>query len=143
MPTSARTPNPALVDTSVAVALVVEDHAHHEAARAAVAGRRLGLAGHAAFETYSVLTRLPAPARRSPGVVGEILRRSFPVSAFLPPEAAAALLDQLPSFGVAGGNVYDALVGAASRHAGLVLLTRDRRAAATYLALAVQHELIG
>ncbi len=108
-----------------------------------MAGRRLGLAGHAAFETYSVLTRLPAPARRSPEVVGEILRRSFPIAAFLPGEAAAALLVQLPALGVAGGNVYDALVGAASKHHGLMLLTRDRRASATYVALGVEHELVG
>ncbi len=143
MPTSDRGRTDALVDTSAAVALVVEDHAHHEAVRAALTGRRLGLAGHAAFETYSVLTRLPGSARRSATVVGEILRRSFPGSAFLPTEAAAALLVRLPELGLAGGAVYDALVGAASRHHGLVLVTRDRRAAATYRTLDVDHELIG
>lgn len=55
-----------LVDTSVAVALVVSDNEHHASTVDALAGRRLGLAGHAAFETCSVLTRLPAPARRTP-----------------------------------------------------------------------------
>lgn len=58
-----------VVDTSVAVAIVVEDHEHHAATMRAINGRRLGLAGHAAFETFSVLTRLPPPLRRSPEAV--------------------------------------------------------------------------
>jgi len=63
MPTSADAE--LLVDTSVAVALMVSDHKHHEAVT--LAGVRLGLSGHAAFETFSVLTRLPPPLRRTPG----------------------------------------------------------------------------
>jgi uncharacterized protein with PIN domain len=50
----------ALLDTSAAIALVVEDHEAHAATFAALKDRRVGLAGHAWFETYSVLTRLPA-----------------------------------------------------------------------------------
>lgn len=50
-----------LVDTSVAISLVVEDHTHHRATMDAIGARRLGLAGHAAFETFSVLSRLPGP----------------------------------------------------------------------------------
>ncbi len=142
MPTNGRSRTDVLVDTSVAVALVVEDHEDHDVVRHALADLRLGLAGHAAFETYSVLTRLPGSARRSATLVGEILRQSFPRSAFLPAEAAAALLARLPSLGLAGGAVYDALVGSAARHHGLVLMTRDRRASVTYRALEVEHELI-
>jgi predicted nucleic acid-binding protein len=66
MPDSARSAE-LLVDTSVAVALVVSDHEHHESTFETLRRRKLGLAGHAAFETFSVLTRLPSPARRSPG----------------------------------------------------------------------------
>ena len=40
-----------LLDTSAAVALILEDHDAHAATVAAVHGRRLGLAGHAWFET--------------------------------------------------------------------------------------------
>lgn len=60
MPTSAEHGPELLVDTSLAVALSVRDHEAHNAALAAVTGQRIGLAGHAAFETFSVLTRLPA-----------------------------------------------------------------------------------
>jgi toxin FitB len=47
-----------LVGTRVAVALLVVDHPHHEVVFDATARRDLGFAGHAAFETFSVLTRL-------------------------------------------------------------------------------------
>ena len=64
MPASGSGPD-LLVDTSVAVALTVADHEHHVATFEALGDRRLGLAGHAAFETFSVLTRLP-PRRAAP-----------------------------------------------------------------------------
>ena len=40
-----------LLDTSAAIALVLEDHDSHAATVIAVRGHRLGLAGHAWFET--------------------------------------------------------------------------------------------
>lgn len=85
----------AFCDTSVAVALVVVDHDHHAQAAKQVRRRRLGLSGHAAFETFSVLTRLPPPLRRSPAVVSAVLQSAFPYSRFLGSEAAAALMEQL------------------------------------------------
>ena len=122
----------ALVDTSVAIPLVVADHEHHRAVVEAVGSKKLGLAGHAAFDTFSILTRLPPPARRSPSVVGRLLAQNFPATRFLSDHAAAELLARLGALGVAGGAVYDALVGAAGVEHGLTLLTRDRRAADTY-----------
>jgi predicted nucleic acid-binding protein len=142
MPASARRPE-LLVDTSVAVALVVADHRDHGTTFDAVAGRRLGLAGHAAFEAFSVLTRLPAPARRTPATVARLLAANFPDSRFLSEQAAAALLADLQTKGIAGGSVYDALVGAAAAEHRLPLATRDRRALDTYRALDVAVELVG
>jgi predicted nucleic acid-binding protein len=141
MPTSGSRPE-LLVDTSVAVALTVADHEHHEAAFQALGDRRLGLAGHAAFETFSVLTRLPPPARRTPATIARLLAADFPHSRFLGAEAAAALLGELNALGIAGGAVYDALVGASAREHGLRLATRDGRAIETYRALNVQVELV-
>jgi predicted nucleic acid-binding protein len=131
-----------LIDTSVAVALVVADHAHHETTFTTLGDRRLGLAGHAAFETFSVLTRLPPPARRTPATVARLLAASFPHSRFLSAQAARALLDNLGSGDIAGGAVYDALVGACANEHGLALATRDRRALETYRALDVRVELM-
>jgi len=131
-----------LVDTSVAVPLVVADHGSHAAVRSAVGGARLGLAGHAAFETFSVLTRLPAPARRGAATVSRLLEANFPATCFLPEPAATDLLARLARLGIAGGAVYDALVGAVAVHHSLPLLTRDERALDTYRALDARHELV-
>jgi predicted nucleic acid-binding protein len=131
-----------LVDTSVAVALVVADHEQHETTTRALRGRKLGLAGHAAFETFSVLTRLPPPARRTPAAVARLLAVGFPASTFLGARATSALLAELARGGIAGGAVYDALVGAVAREQGLALATRDRRALDTYRALDVDVELL-
>jgi len=79
-----------------------------------VRGKRLGLCGHASFETFSVLTKLPPPLRRPPAMVGAVLHSTFPCSRYLSPAAASELIAQLAGKGVAGGAVYDALVAAAA-----------------------------
>src|SRR5262245_48168256 len=114
-----------LLDTSAAVALSVEDHVHHAATVDALGGRKLGLAGHAAFETFSVLTRLPPPARRPPAVIARLLATNFPHTRFLSSEAAHTLFGELANGEIAGGAIYDALVGAAAREHGAVLVTHD------------------
>ncbi len=141
MPTRGSDPD-LLVDTSVAVALLVADHVHHAATSDAVGRRRLGLAGHATFETFSVLTRLPPPARRTPRVVAELLQENFPESRHLSATAARRLLRECASVGIGGGAVYDALVGAAAVEHGGVLATRDRRALETYRTLGVELEIL-
>ena len=132
----------ALVDTSLAVALVVADHEQHRSAVDAIGSTTLGLAGHAAFETFSILTRLPPPGRRSPGAVARLIAHNFPATRFLSDRAAAELLARLGTLGIAGGAVYDALVGAAAVEHGLTLMTRDRRAADTYRRLDVKFVLV-
>lgn len=141
MPTRAKAPD-VLVDTSVAVALSVANHEFHTATIDALDGRRLGLAGHAAFETFSVLTRLPAPARRPPGVVAHLMRENFPGTRFLTVEGAAELLARFAGGEFAGGAVYDALVGATAIEHGSTLATLDRRALDVYRVLGVDVELL-
>ena len=131
-----------LLDTSTAVALVLEDHEAHVATLEAVRGRRLGLAGHAWFETYSVLTRLPAGLRRSPADALLLLARNFPASGFLGEADAADLGGELARLQISGGAVYDALVGAAARQHRLPLVSSDARARPVYEALGVELERI-
>ena len=131
-----------LLDTSTAIALILEDHEAHASTLDAVRGRRLGLAGHAWFETYSVLTRLPAGLRRSPADAHRILARNFPASEFLAEAAAADLIRDLPRLGISGGAVYDSLVGAAARQHRCPLASRDARARPVYEALGVEIELL-
>ena len=132
-----------LLDTSVAIALIVEDHELHATALAAVQSRRLGLAGHAWFETYSVLTRLPGARRRSPADALRLLTHDFPASTFLGDDASRALGAEIARLGISGGAVYDALVGAASRQRHQRLVSADMRARSVYEALGVDVEVIG
>jgi predicted nucleic acid-binding protein len=141
MPTSDNRPQ-LLIDTSVAVALAVAGHERHQATRKAIGDRSCGLSGHAAFETFSVLTRLPGPNRRTPAAVARLLAHNFPGSRFLSAQDAQRLHARLASLGIAGGTVYDALVAATAAEHGITLATRDRRAAETYRALDIDFELI-
>ncbi len=131
-----------LLDTSAAVAFLVRDHAHHGETFEALAPRDLGLCGHAAFETFSVLTRLPPPSRLTRAAVHQLMSSNFPHSRFLGGPAAARLLAALAGSGIAGGSVYDALVGATAVEHHLRLVTRDRRALSTYRELGVDVEVI-
>jgi predicted nucleic acid-binding protein len=128
-----------LLDTSAAIALVDPDHPFHEAVRAATRGRPLGLAGHAHFETFSVLTRLPTPKRQSADDARRLIAAEFPESRFLAPAEQAALVAEFASAGVVGGAVYDGLVGAAARAHALTLVTCDVHARGSYAALGVAH----
>lgn len=143
MPTSVEAKRPdLLVDTSAAVALSVGGHEHHAATAQALEGQVLGLAGHAAFETFSVLTRLPPPARRPPAVVARLMAQNFPETRFLSVDGTARLLALLAGGEISGGSVYDALVGAAASEHGMPLATNDRRAVDTYRVLGVDVVLL-
>lgn len=141
MPTSAERPE-VLVDTSVAVPFVQTNHEHHDAVLAALRDRRRGLAGHAAFEVFAVLTRLPPPNRLAAADAHRVLVQNFPGTRLLGADEAADLLARLPALGIAGGSVYDALVGAVAVQHRLPLATRDRRALNTYRSLGVDLELL-
>jgi predicted nucleic acid-binding protein len=131
-----------LLDTSAAIPFIVKDHDHHDITRAHLRGKRLGLAGHAWFESYAVLTRLSGGRRRSPAEATRLLAQNFPASEFLSEVAARKLSTELARLTISGGAVYDALVGAASREHGQTLVSRDARAQPTYEALGVVSEVI-
>lgn len=103
----------------------------------------MGLAGHAAFETFSVLTRLPPPDRLTPQAARRLIEVDFPDTRFLSSQGSADLVARLAASGVSGGAVYDALVAAAAAEHGLKLVSRDARAAGTYRAIGVDLELLG
>lgn len=131
------------VDTSVIVASFAPWHEHHEIAFAAV-GRVDGVVAHCLLETYSVLTRLPAPHRMAPDVVSRYLQLTFGDQTVfgLPPAEQRKLVTSCASQGLSGGAVYDAVIAATCARANAKLLTLDGRARQTYAALAIDHELI-
>lgn len=129
-------------DTSVLVAGFATWHEGHGPAVRAL-NRGVRIIAHTAFETYSVLTRLPPPHRVQAGVVSAYLA-AISTSDYLTldPQSLRGLLDHLPNQGVTGGATYDALIGWTAKRAGATVLTRDRRAVPTYERLSVEFELV-
>ena len=98
----------------------------------------------AAFETYSVVTRLPAPHRGSPMHVLRFLCESFDGDWLtLPGSSVRRLIEELAEKGIVGGATYDGLIAGTVRATGARLLTRDVRARGTYELLGVDVELVG
>jgi hypothetical protein len=100
------------------------------------------MSGHAAVELLSVLTRLAPPHRLSPAAALRLEETNFPESRFLSATDAKGLLREFAETGLAGGALYDGLVGAAARKHKLPLITCDRRAEPTYRVLGVNYELL-
>jgi len=131
------------VDTSVVVAAFASWHEGHASAAGTLA-RKPRVPAHVLVETYSVLTRLPAPHRAPARLVAEFLSHRFTEPPLLlPARSHLRFLEEVAALGLAGGSAYDALIAATARHAGALLLTRDRRAAGTYERLHVEYELVG
>lgn len=130
------------VDTSLVVAAFASWHERHEAARRALDGG-VRLVEHCALETYSVLTRLPAPHRARGELVLEFLKARFP-QPFLRLSAAAYrdFLSSLPDRAVSGGAAYDALVAATAADHDAELVSCDRRAAVVYERYRVRTHLL-
>ncbi len=126
------------VDTSVAVALLVQSHREHQTVVRWWSGQEIALSGHALAETYSVLTRLPGDSRLAPADAARLIAARFSAPLMLSSARARKLPETLSRLGIAGGAVYDALVALAAREHGAALATRDARARGTYDAVGVE-----
>ena len=94
-------------------------------------------------ETYSVLTRLPAPLRLDARSAAAIVNTRLPSPhVALEADNYASLLERLAAAHVSGGATYDGLIALTALEHGLELLSLDRRAARTYRALGVDFQLL-
>lgn len=129
-------------DSSVTVAALLADHPAHDAASEVLAACATTIA-HAAVETYSVLTRLPAPHRVDAATAAAVLKERTPATyATLDASTFAQAPARLAKAGVSGGATYDALIALVAVEHGLELFTSDRRAERTYRALDVPYQLL-
>ncbi len=128
--------SPIALDTSAIVAGLLAWHQHHEGALQALEDAFAGERGAvlplpALLEAYSVMTRLPAPHRLSPGdalalLEDSPLRHSSVIG--LPGEEAWTFVRTLVAKGVAGGRAYDALIADCAQRGGARrILTLNRR----------------
>ena len=130
-------------DTSVVVAAFASWHERHDASRRLL-DRGVRLVDHCAVETYSVLTRLPAPHRAPAPVVAAFLQDRFPQPFLrLSAKGQRDFVAGLAARSILGGAAYDALVAATAARHRAELFTLDRRAAAIYDSYGVKFTLIG
>ncbi|ROP34563.1 PIN domain-containing protein [Pseudokineococcus lusitanus] len=130
------------LDTSAAVPVLIATHDAHEAVAEWCRGRRLPLCGHAALETFSVLTRLPGDVRVDAADAVRLLAR-FEPPVTLPEAVSARLPEVRADAGVVGGAAYDGAVALTAVQAGVPLGTRDDRARSTYEALGARVFVVG
>lgn len=125
------------IDTSVVVAALQAWHDDHRRCVAALdealTAPPVVLPAAVLVETYSVLTRLPAPHRLKPEVARRLLVETFRDATQLtgPPSDTWEFLGRLSTGGVTGGAVYDAAILHSASAAGaeriLTLNGRDFR----------------
>ena len=132
-------------DTSVLVAGFDPTHPFFREAHAAlVEVRQAGaLVAHTIAETFAVLS---APGGPYPALPDEVMAYLQPLLESEPmgiaPAAYARAVGECASAGVAGGAVYDGLIGLAAKEHGAELVTLDRRAARTYERLEIDFRLL-
>jgi len=129
-------------DTSIAVPLLGITHPLYEITNAVVGRRKPHLAGHAYFETYSVLTRLPGDSKTDPAITVQLIETNFGQPLLLSEAMARRAARIFAELGISGRAVYDGLVALAAQEHKAVLLTRDTRASAVYDAIGVEQERI-
>jgi toxin FitB len=134
--------NRSATDTSIAIAALLADHPAHEPSADALAACDTTIA-HVAAETYSVLTRLPAPHRVDAAAAAEALAVRLPrayVTLLARDHAGAP--KRLAASAISAGATYDGLIALTALEHDLELLSRDRRAARTYRALGARFQLL-
>jgi len=129
-------------DSSVLVAALASHHDWNRRAIGAL-GDASGLIVHAAFETCSVLSRLPEGWRLQAPTVLAALEDDFPQPWLaLDRDGQHACLRRAVDAGLHGGALYDALIAATAREHGATLLSSDRRAREAYEAIGVDVSYI-
>ncbi|MGL5867315.1 MAG: PIN domain-containing protein [Dermatophilaceae bacterium] len=121
----------------------LESHQVHRVVDRWWGGREVALSGHAAVETYSVLTRLPGDARFTPADAALLISARFTTLLTLSTRTTGRLPAIFGELDIAGGAVYDALVALAAVEHGALLATRDARARATYEAAGARTVVVG
>ena|ERR1700733_4754075 len=124
------------LDSSYLVPLVSDWHAHHIRTLRSYENLRhqhaqIILPVHTILESYSVLTRLPAPYRLRPDIARATIYETFSHTAVVVGVKASGIwecMEGLSLLGLGGGRVYDALIAWCAADAGAtVLLTWNQK----------------
>lgn len=134
--------DPAACDTSLLVPALLSWHPAHDESRELLHSEVGHVPAHVLLASFSVMTRLPAPHRVATGDAARVLGALALTPVALPASHHLRLVATLAEKGLRGGAIYDALVARTAAHHGLRLVTRDRRATATYDAVGVTYTLV-
>jgi toxin FitB len=128
-------------DTTLAIASAYDDHEHFALADAAIRTHKPVLAGHAAFEALSVLTRMH-DRRVSPATAAAVLNGTFGDPCWMTAEGSLRVFRLIAEANLAGRSIYDALVAQAALDNRRTLLSLDRRARRVYDTVGVDYEML-
>jgi predicted nucleic acid-binding protein len=130
-------------DTSVVIAGLSNWHADHRVCRSGLL-RIHWLPAHVFGESVSVLSRLPhGRAISVSDAVGLVRQLADGRIRQLRGDRYLLALTAIGSAGLGGGAVCDAIVGATAREHDATLLTLDRKAQRTYLAVGASFDVLG
>jgi predicted nucleic acid-binding protein len=118
------------LDSSYLIALLCDWHAqHHRTLRSYQhwhdRDAQIVLPVHAILECYSVLTRMPPPYRLPPDIARQTIEENFARGALVVGVKAGGVWEKignLARLGIAGGQVYDALIAWCAVDAGATVL---------------------
>ena len=130
------------LDSSVIVPALTRVHEHHGLCADHIDRATVTLQS-VMLETLSTLTRLPSGLAVELPIALALFRSNFalPIVSLSEKQFVAAC-DEFAGTGIAGGRMYDALIGWSARAHEATLVTRDRRALPTYAALGVNVQLL-
>jgi len=120
------------LDSSYLIALLCDWHGRHARTLRSyqhwhARDAQIVLPVHALLETYSVLTRIPAPYRLQPDIARQAIEENFARTALVVGVKAGGVWERignLSRLGFGGGQVYDALIAWCAADAkAAVLLT--------------------
>jgi uncharacterized protein with PIN domain len=128
----------AVVDTSAIVTAVLDGATAQAECARAIRDGDAAASGHAWFESVSVLTRMPPDVRLSTSEAYRTVERAVSGTRLLSAKEQTQFRTWLATSEVAGGSIYDALVGWVAKVADVPLITRDQRALPTYRRLGIE-----
>lgn len=128
-------------DSSVLIPALAGHHTEHALCRPQLA-RLTAVPAHVLLETFSWLTGQRSGVSFSPVIARTLLEALAVDIVQLPAERYIRLISGFSEGGRSVAAIYDAQIAATAKHHGLTLVSRDRRAAATYELMDVDYELI-
>lgn len=128
--------------SSVLIPALQVGHPNREEARKVLSRRQLRITGHVALETFAAMSSAAYKPRTSPSAAAAAIAQLDASPLTLSPQGHVDLIEKAGERGLMGGAIHEALIAITAAQHGARLISRDKRAAATYKALGVDLEML-